>query len=155
MAHAPSDSPLEDYLALGERYVAHPRDRARFHAIVQRFAAAWTGKHRKLEATASNHGTFLHFTQLIDTHWMEAFVFEATKRHGVFMKGPDPDRARKSHKLRSNRLDPSSLDALFEAWSLHPEARPAGKAVEFFLEETPDETWEACLREVLEILKAP
>jgi hypothetical protein len=153
MAHHPSDSPLEDYLALAGRLVPHPRDRARFVKLVTRWASAWTGKHRKLEVTASHHGTFLHFNQLIGTHWMQAFTFEATKRHGVFLKGPDPDRGRKSHKLRSNPLDPTSLDALYEAWAAHPEGRLANKAVEFFLEETPDETWEACLQEALLHLK--
>lgn len=153
MAHHSSDSPLEDYLALAGRLVPHPRDRARFVKLVTRWASAWTGKHRKLEVTASHHGTFLHFNQLIGTHWMQAFTFEATKRHGVFLKGPDPDRGRKSHKLRSNPLDPTSLDALYEAWAAHPEGRLANKAVEFFLEETPDETWEACLQEALLHLK--
>ncbi|HJV22282.1 MAG TPA: hypothetical protein VJ570_06285 [Holophagaceae bacterium] len=153
MAHHPSESPLEDYLALAARQVPHPRDRERFIRLVTRWASQWTGKSRKLEVTASHHGTFLHFNQLIGTHWMQAFTFEATKRHGVFLKGPDPDRGRKSHKLRSNPLDPSTLDALFDAWSAHPEGRPAGKAMEFFLEETPDETWEACLQEALACLK--
>jgi hypothetical protein len=68
------------------------------------------------------------------------------------MKGPDTDRIRKSHKHRDNPMDRSGLDAVFTAWSTHHEARPAGNAVEFYLEETPDEIWEACLQEVLQLL---
>jgi hypothetical protein len=43
---------------------------------------------------------------------------------------------------------------LFEAWSAHEEAHPANNVVEFFLVETPDETWEACLQEALSCLKS-
>jgi len=38
---------------------------------------------------------------------------------------------------------------VFDAWSAHPEARPAGTAVELYLDEASDEVWEACLQEVL------
>jgi len=85
---------------------------------------------------------------------VQAFTFVATRREGVCLRGPEPDRVRKSHKLRRNPLNAAPLDTLFEAWSLHPEARPAGHAVEFFLEETPDDVWAACLAEVLQHLGA-
>ena len=71
------------------------------------------------------------------------------------MRGPDPDRMRKSHKLRRHKLDREPLDKVFDAWSSHPEARPAGNAVELYLEEVPDEVWEACLLEALEALGKP
>jgi hypothetical protein len=150
----PSETPLEDFLLVAERCVRSKHDRARLVRLLETWGAAWTGKHRLLNLTASNHGAFLHFTQLIGSHWMQAFTFHATHKDGVRLKGPDPDRGRKSHKHRSQPLDPAKLDALFDAWSAHPEARPAGHAVEFYLEETPDETWQACLEEVLLHLKA-
>jgi len=68
------------------------------------------------------------------------------------MKGPDTDRIRKSHKHRDNRLDTTGLDALYETWSAHPEGHPAGNAVEFFLDEVPDETWAVLLQEVFQHL---
>lgn len=154
MPVTPSETPVEDFLLVAERCVHHRQERERLHALVARWAAAWHGKHRTIHLTASNHGAYLHFTQLIGAHWMQAFTFVATHQDGVRMKGPDPDRGRKSHKLRTHRLDPKPLDDLFEAWSARPEARPAGLAVEFFLEETPDDTWEGCLQDVLVSLKA-
>jgi hypothetical protein len=48
-------------------------------------------------------------------------------------------------------MDRQGLDRVYAAWSAHPEARPAGNAVELYLEETPDEVWEACLQEVLSL----
>ena len=68
--------------------------------------------------------------------------------------GPSPTARGNPTSSGHNPLDAAPLDALFEAWSLHPEARPAGHAVEFFLDETPDETWAACLAEVLAHLGA-
>lgn len=149
----PSDTPLEDFLLVAESCVRTRQDRARLAQLLETWAAPWTGKHRTLNLTVSNHGAYLHFSQLLGTHWMQAFTFIATHKDGVRVKGPDPDRGRKSHKLREHRLDPAKLDALYEAWSAHPEARPAGNAVEFYLEETPDETWQACLQEALQALK--
>jgi hypothetical protein len=150
----PSETPLDDFLLVAERCLANRHDRDRLFRLLTRWADAWQGKNRVLNLTASNHGAYLHFTQLIGTHWMQAFTFIATYKEGVRMKGPDPDRGRKSHKLRTNRLDPKPLDDLFETWSAHPESRPAGHAVEFVLEETPDDTWDACLKEALTHLKA-
>ena len=97
----------------------------------------------------------MRFNQLIGSVWCHVFAFHAVPREGLSLRGPDTDRTRKSHKLRNNRLDSSSLDALFDAWSAHPEAHPAGNAVEFWLEETPDEVWDACLEEALGCLKTP
>jgi hypothetical protein len=68
------------------------------------------------------------------------------------MRGPDPDRTRKAHKFRDHPMDRTGLDAVFEAWSAHPEARPAGNAIELYLEEAPDEVWESCLQDVLRLL---
>ncbi len=142
----------EAFLAAAQRGVRHPSERERLAAILGRWSGQWKGKQRVLDLSLSLHGAFLHFNQLMDGKWVQAFTFVATKREGVCLRGPDPDRARKAHKLRRNRLDAAPLDALFEAWSLHPEARPAGHAVEFFLEETPDEVWDACLAEALACL---
>lgn len=64
------------------------------------------------------------------------------------LRGPDPDRMRRSHKLKANPLDRTPLDQLFEDWSQFPEGRPAGNAIEFFIDETPDTTWDACLQAV-------
>lgn len=132
---------------------AHARNRAA--ELVQRWAAVWQGPTRVLDFTHSNHGACLHFNQFLGTTWCHAFTFHATRKEGFFMKGPDTDRSRKSHKLRTHKLDPGALDALFEAWSLHPEARPAGNAVEFFLDEVPDDTWAILLQEVLHHLADP
>lgn len=133
--------------------LAHPADRTRAAAILERWAAAWQGPARAIEATRSHHGAFLHFNQRIGTTWCQVCTFHGGPKHSLSMRGPDPDRGRKSHKLRAKRLDASSLDALYEAWKAHPEARPAGHAVELLLVETPDETWEACLQEALALLK--
>ncbi len=96
----------------------------------------------------------MHFNQLIGSTWVQAFGFHADPKHGLIMRGPDTDRERKSHYLRGNRLDKAALDALFTAWSAHPEGRPAGLAVEFLLDETADDTWDACLQEVIQHLGA-
>jgi hypothetical protein len=145
---------LETYLAEASATIKRPQSRARAQVILTRWATAWQGPTRALAHTRSIHGSCLHFNQLIGTVWCHAFAFHAIPREGLFLKGPDTDRTRKSHKFRSNRLDSSSLDALFKAWSARPEARPAGNAVEFWLEEVPDEVFEACLQEVLECLKS-
>ena len=47
--------------------------------------------------------------------------------------------------------DRTGLDVVFAAWSSHPEARPAGNAVELYLEEAADEVWEAFLQAVLQL----
>ena len=130
------------------------QERERASAILEAWVAAWKGKHRVLNLTRSNHGAFLHFAQFMDNAWVQAFTFIADRKHGVSLRGPDPDRLRRAHKLRRHRVDSGPLDQLFEAWSAHPEARPAGHAVEFFIHETPDETWEACLKETQACLKA-
>lgn len=151
------EDPMELLEAFTERALAALKfqgERARARAILLRWATAWQGPTRSLTYTRSLHGSYLHFNQLIGKVWCQAFSFHAAPRHGLSMRGPDTDRARKSHKLRDNRLDASGLDALFTAWSAHPELRPAGIAVEAFLGETPDEVWEAMLQEALGCLKA-
>ncbi|HJU84052.1 MAG TPA: hypothetical protein VJ600_07555 [Holophagaceae bacterium] len=143
------DPELDDFLITARASLRQAQDRERAEALVLRWAGAWRGKHRTVTATHSNHGSYLHFNQLMEGGiWSHVFTFHAAHRHGLSLRGPDPDRTRKSHKLRRHRLDSSPLDALFDDWAAHPEARPAGHAVEFFLVETPDEVWEACLREV-------
>ena len=144
---------LETFLAEASASIKHPQSRARANAVLSRWAAAWQGPTRILEHTRSNHGACLHFNQLIGTVWCHAFAFHAIQKEGLSLRGPDTDRTRKSHKFRSNRLDSASLDALFQAWSAHPEAHPAGHAVEFWLEEVPDEVWETCLQEAMDCLK--
>lgn len=149
-----NESPLDDFMIMAEPVLSHRQERERLQALLLRWTAAWTGPNRALNLTASNHGAYLHFSQRFGSHWMQAFTFHATRNDGVALKGPDPDRGRKSHKLRTHRLDPKPLDDLFEAWSAHPEARPAGLAVAFHLEETPDETWAELLREARTCLGA-
>lgn len=143
---------LEPFLDSVFRALKHASERARAQAIVERWATAWQGPTRVLEVTRSNHGTYLHFNELIGTVWAHVCLFHVAPRHGLSMRGPDTDRVRKSHKHRFNKMDRDPLDTLFEIWSAHPEARPANNAVEFFLNETPDETWEACLQEALKCL---
>ncbi len=145
---------LDEFLPYAQGCLRHPSERARLAAILAQWVDRWQGKHRVFEYSRSHHGAFLHFNQLMEGKWVQAFTFVATRREGVCLRGPEPDRVRKAHKFRHNPLDPAPLDALFEAWSLHPEARPAGHAVEFFLEETPDEVWAACLAEALTHLGA-
>ena len=140
---------LDEFLPYAQGCLKHPSERARLAAMLLQWTGRWGGKNRVLELSRSHHGAFLHFNQLLDGKWVQAFTFVATRREGVCLRGPEPDRVRKAHKLRRTPLNAVPLDALFAAWSLHPEARPAGHAVEFFLEETPDEVWEACLGEVL------
>lgn len=143
---------VESFLAHAKGAFRRPDDRRRAEKILLRWAAAWQGRSRNLTQTSSNHGTYLHFNQLIGGIWCRAFIFHAAPRRGFGLRGPDTDRTRKSHKLRANRLDSSSLDALFEAWSAHPEARPAGNAVELLLEEAHDDVWESFLQEALRCL---
>jgi hypothetical protein len=143
---------LEDFLDFTTHVLKHASERARAQAILNRWGGLWVGKDRTLTSTLSNHGSFLHFNQALGGHWCQVFSFHAAHRHGLSLRGPDPDRARKSHKLRRHPLDPKPLDAIFAAWSAHPEGRPAGLALEFYLEETPDEVWEACLQEALQHL---
>ncbi len=140
---------LDDFLPYAQGCLKHPSERIRLAALLSQWTAKWRGKNRTLDYSRSLHGAFLHFNQLLDGKWVKAFTFVATRREGVCLRGPDVDRARKSHKFRHNPLNSAPLDALFEAWSLHPEARPAGHAVEFFMEETPDEVWAVCLAEVI------
>ena len=140
---------LEEFLPYAKGCLKHVSERARLEVILGQWASKWTGKQRLFDYSRSHHGAFLHFNQLMGGKWVQAFTFVATRREGVCLRGPEPDRDRKAHKFRHNPLDAAPLDALFEAWSLHPEARPCGHAVEFFLEETPDDVWAACLAEVL------
>jgi len=145
---------LEPFLDAARASLRHAQDRQRAEALLLRWAAAWQGPNRKLTVTSSNHGAYLHFDQRVGTVWTQVFSFRAAAQQGLSMRGPDPDRVRKSHKHRSNKLDRHPLDALFDAWSAHGEAHPANNAVEFYLVETPDETWAACLQEALDCLKA-
>lgn len=146
--------PFEDFLEYSLHVLKHASERGRAERILTRWATAWQGRDRNLTVSFSNHGGYLHFHQLIGGTWCNVVVFHAAHRHGLSMRGPDPDRGRKSHKLRRHKLDRAPLDGVFEAWSAHPEHRPAGLAVEFYLEETPDEVWEACLQEALQQLSA-
>lgn len=153
MLEAPdAQSYLEDFLLVAHNSLRHKGERLRADALLQRWAAAWLGKERVVNGTFSNHGAYLHFAQFLQGQWVQVFTWHAAHGHGVSLRGPDPDRVRKGHKHRTNRLDTARLDALFAAWSAHPEARPAGHAVEFFLTETPDETYDRCLQEVLQHL---
>ena len=142
---------LDLFMAKTFSALKHARERSRAQALLLRWTALWPGPKRNITTSFSNHGAFLHFNQLIGTTWSHVFTFHAANRHGLSMKGPDTDRTRKAHKHRSNPLDRKGLDDVFEAWTAHPEHRPAGNAVEFFLEETPDDTWEHCLQEVLKL----
>jgi hypothetical protein len=137
------------FLTRAQAALKHPQDRRRAEALLARWSALWPGPRRNITCTLSNHGAFLHFNQLIGSTWSQVFTFHAAPHHGLSVKGPDPDRARKAHKLRYKPMDRQGLDLVYAAWSAHPEARPAGNAVELYLEETPDEVWEACLQEVL------
>lgn len=143
---------LDSFLPALASSVKHLQSRKRAQLILERWTTAWQGPERTLDCTISNHGACLHFNQFIGSIWCQVFSFHATHREGLTLRGPDTDRTRKSHKLRQHRLDPTALDALFEAWSAHPEAHPAGNAVVFDLEEVPDEIWEACLQEALTLL---
>ncbi len=143
---------LKDFLAAGRVSVRHPADYRRLEAIMTRWTSAWNHKERVLDLSHSSHGVFLHFNQFIAGHWCQVCYFHASPKHGVSMRGPDPDRVRKSHKFRRNKMDTSKLDALFDAWSTHAEARAAGLAVEFFLEETSDDVWAACLKSARDLL---
>jgi hypothetical protein len=145
---------LGPFLDAARASLRHAQDRERAQALILRWAAAWQGPTRRLTVTSSNHGAYLHFDQRVATVWSQVFTFHAAPHHGLSMRGPDPDRVRKSHRHRDKQLDRHPLDALFEAWSAHGEAHPANNAVELFLVETPDETWEACLQEALACLKA-
>lgn len=146
----PQDA-LEDFWSVA--FPILPRqERERASRILETWVASWKGKLRTVNLTRSNHGAFLHFAQFMDGSWIQAFTFIADRKDGVSLRGPDPDRSRRAHKLRRHKVDSAPLDKLFEAWSLHPEGRPAGHAVEFFIHETPDDTWDACLRETLACL---
>ena len=145
---------LDEFLPYAQGCLKHPSERARLAAVLTLWTAKWKGKQRTFDYSRSHHGAFLHFNQFMAGKWVQAFTFVATKREGVCLRGPEPDRIRKAHKYRHNPLNAAPLDALFEIWSLHPEARPAGHAVEFFLEETPDDVWAACLAEVFTYLGA-
>jgi len=145
----------ESFLIAAQAAFKWESDKERGMAILAKWAAAWQGQGRKLEMTSSNHGVSLHFMQFIGGFWCKAFAFHASRRDGLRLRGPDTDRVRKSHKLRANRLDPAPLDSLFEAWSKHPEARPAGNAVELVLVEAHDDVWEIFLQEALSCLREP
>lgn len=143
---------IELFLAKTLSALKHPQERQRAVALLQRWTTLWTGPKRNITASFSNHGAFLQFNQLIGTTWSHVFTFHAAHRHGLSLRGPDTDRTRKSHKRRGNPMDRTGLDLVFEAWSAHPEARPAGNAIELFLEEAADDVWEACLQEVLKLV---
>ena len=140
---------MESFLDSAKGAFKRTADRKRAEGILMRWAAAWNGPLRNLTQTNSNHGAYLHFNQLIGGIWCKAFTFHAVSGYGLGLRGPDTDRIRKSHKLRENRLDSRPLDSLFAAWSLHPEARPAGKAVELRMNEAHDDVWELFLQEAL------
>jgi hypothetical protein len=138
-------------MAKAQAALKHPQERKRAEALLARWSALWPSPKRNITCTFSNHGAFLHFNQMIGSTWSHVFTFHAAPRHGLSMKGPDTDRTRKAHKYRAHPMDREGLDLLFAAWSAHPEARPAGNAVELYLEEAPDEVWEACLQDALRL----
>ncbi|MCL1892795.1 MAG: hypothetical protein FWG02_00985 [Holophagaceae bacterium] len=143
---------VESFLESALSTLKREETRERAQSILTKWAEAWQGSTRRLTLSDSNHGTYLHFNQLIGGVWCKAFTFHATPGNGLSLRGPDTDRTRKSHKLRSKRLDSGSLDKLFEAWSTHPEARPAGNAVILLLDEAHDDVWESFLHEALSCL---
>ncbi len=96
---------LEAFLEAVLPKVHPPAERARAEALLLRWATAWQGPDRGLEATRSIHGTFLHFNQKLGGIWSQAFGFRLTPRHGLALRGPDPDRARKAHKFRAHKLE--------------------------------------------------
>ncbi len=145
---------LDSFLPFAHGALRHGSERRRAETILLRWATAWQGPDRALEFTRSHHGAYLHFNQRVGTTWCQVCTFHAAPRQGLSLRGPDPDRMRKSHKLRRHPLDRSGLDQVFDAWSAHPEARPAGNAVELVLVEVPDDVWEACLQEALQALAA-
>ena len=140
---------LDLFFERAQAALKRPQEKLRAQAILSRWAGLWSGPRRNLTCTFSNHGAFLHFNQMIGTTWSHVFTFHAAPRHGLSMRGPDSDRVRKAHKHRDTPLDRQGLDGVFAAWSTHPEARPAGNAIELYLDEAADEVWEACLQEVL------
>jgi len=143
---------VESFLEAAKGAFRRTDGRKRAEIILTRWASVRQGPCRSLTGTASSHGAYLHFNQFIGGIWCKVFTFRASPRQGLSLRGPDTDRVRKSHKLRANRLDTKSLDKLFENWSLHPEAHPAGNAVELFMDEAHDEVWEAFLQEALTCL---
>lgn len=143
---------LEPFLNAVRTCVRHGGDRERAEVLLLKWTAAWQGPRRAFDVTRSNHGACLHFNELVGKTWSQAFAFHAVLKRGLFLRGPNTDRQRKSHKHRANPLDTTGLDALFEAWSAHPEARPANNAVELYLDEAPDETWDAFLEAALTCL---
>ena len=144
---------VESFLGLAAKALKRASDMKRAEIILTRWASAWQGSNRDLLLTNSNHGPYLHFNQMIGGIWCKVFTFHASPRQGLRLRGPDTDRGRKSHKFRANRLDSRHLDALFDAWSLHPEARAAGNAVVLVLEEAHDDVWEKFLQEALSCLQ--
>ena len=96
---------LDDFLPYAQGCLKHPSERARLETILTLWTAKWTGKKRVLDFSRSLHGAYLHFNQFMDGKWVQAFTFVATRREGVCLRGPDVDRARKSHKYRHNPLD--------------------------------------------------
>jgi hypothetical protein len=143
---------LNAFLAQALASLKHPQEKKRAEVLLTRWHALWPGPKRNITYTFSNHGAFMHFNQMIGSTWSHVFTFHAAPRHGLSMRGPDTDRSRKAHKHRDTPLDRTGLDAVFEAWSAHPEARPANNAIELYLQEAPDDVWESCLQEVLRLL---
>lgn len=143
---------VDSFLDSAKGAFRHGSDRERAKLILTKWAASWQGSQRNLTKSCSNHGSYLHFNQFIGGIWCKAFTFHAAFRQGLSLRGPDTDRTRKSHKLRERKLDTKSLDSLYEAWASHPEARPAGNAVQLLLEEAHDDVWESFLQEALSCL---
>lgn len=145
----PEQENIDDFLITMRSHIKNGTDQARGQAIVQRWQSQWIGKHKSITATHSNHGSYLHFNIFLSNQWCHGFLFRSIPKKGFSLRGPDPDRTRRSHKLKSNRLDSTPLDLLFEDWQSIPHSHAAGNAVEFFLEETPDDIWETCLQAAL------
>lgn len=143
---------LEQFLAKVVTSSMHLANKKRAITILTKWSNSWIGPKCSITYTFSNHGAFLRFNQLIGSVWSHVFIFHISNKHSLVMRGPDTDRIRKSHKHKDNPIDRSKLDAVFTAWSMHPEAKSAGNAVEFYLEETPDEVWEVVLQELLTLI---
>jgi hypothetical protein len=139
---------IDDFFISVRAHIKNASDRERAIQVIEMWRAAWVGKNKSITATHSGHGSFLHFNLFLSNQWCHAFVFRSVPRQGMSLRGPDPDRMRRSHKMKANPLDRKPLDQLFEDWSQHPEGRPAGNAIEFFIDETPDSVWTACLQAV-------
>ena len=85
---------LDEFLPYAQGCLKHPSERARLVTVLTLWTAKWKGKQRTFDYSRSHHGAFLHFNQFMEGKWVQAFTFVATKREGVCLRGPEPDRVR-------------------------------------------------------------